>query len=316
MGFKTKEEDQAYHRSYYLKHKEEQSKKARNRYLKNRDKKIAYQRQYNLNNTEKIAAQHKEYYESHKKEVLEKCKEWASNNREKSNEIKTKYRNAHMEQHRAYNREYAKINRPKAMARRKIKRLDPIEAKREKLWDRHKITLKDFNSMLLNQDNKCGICNGPFTNKEPFIPCVDHDHGPSGKIRGLLCRHCNSGMGGFKDDPELLSRAIDWLQGTTVFKKCAKKEIKELKIRPQRKYANKRKFGITLDQFNSMMADQGYECGICGKNIIENVNNIDHDHTSSKIRGVLCAQCNRSIGLLQDNIKIIQNAITWLRKDI
>lgn len=41
--------------------------------------------------------------------------------------------------------------------------------------------------------------------------CLDHDH-TSGEFRGYLCRNCNSGLGRFKDDPNLLIKAATYLQ--------------------------------------------------------------------------------------------------------
>ena len=39
---------------------------------------------------------------------------------------------------------------------------------------------------------------------------IDHDH-TTGKIRGVLCQVCNTGLGKFRDDPELLLRAAEWV---------------------------------------------------------------------------------------------------------
>jgi hypothetical protein len=61
--------------------------------------------------------------------------------------------------------------------------------------------------MILESNNSCPIC------QEPFIktPHVDHDH-ITGKIRSLLCDSCNKGLGFFKDDPQILRDAADYLE--------------------------------------------------------------------------------------------------------
>lgn len=44
---------------------------------------------------------------------------------------------------------------------------------------------------------------------------VDHDH-VTGRVRGILCLHCNAGMGAFRDDPRLIYQAIDYLSSTPI----------------------------------------------------------------------------------------------------
>lgn len=59
-------------------------------------------------------------------------------------------------------------------------------------------------------EGKCRICNAvPYND----ILCVDHDH-ETGEVRGLLCSQCNTGLGMFRDNPELLTRARKYLTGT------------------------------------------------------------------------------------------------------
>ena len=55
----------------------------------------------------------------------------------------------------------------------------------------------------------CDICGDDFSNSKL---CVDHDH-RTGKIRGVLCNHCNTALGLFKDKIVNLSIAINYLNG-------------------------------------------------------------------------------------------------------
>ena len=52
---------------------------------------------------------------------------------------------------------------------------------------------------------ECVICGSD----EPLV--VDHDH-KTGKVRGMLCNHCNRGLGHFRDDPELLEFAAQYVR--------------------------------------------------------------------------------------------------------
>jgi hypothetical protein len=67
-----------------------------------------------------------------------------------------------------------------------------------------------------------------------------------------------------------------------------------------------------------MLKKQNNCCGICKKHISEALLTrksnlcVDHDHKTGKIRGLLCDNCNRGIGLLGDNIDILRNAIGYL----
>lgn len=70
------------------------------------------------------------------------------------------------------------------------------------------ITEDDYNRISLEQNDKCAICRGPPT-REMFA--MDHDHG-TGKMRGLLCTNCNSGIGNLHDSIPLLEAAIAYLK--------------------------------------------------------------------------------------------------------
>lgn len=67
------------------------------------------------------------------------------------------------------------------------------------------ITLTVFESMQQTQNGRCAIC------KQEAAKCVDHNH-KTGKVRALLCRKCNSGLGQFKEDFSILIRAADYIR--------------------------------------------------------------------------------------------------------
>lgn len=73
-------------------------------------------------------------------------------------------------------------------------------------FTRFGISPEQYQEMLTQQDGGCAICH---TLPEERLH-VDHNH-TTGKIRGLLCRHCNTGLGMFKDDPVRLEEALKYL---------------------------------------------------------------------------------------------------------
>lgn len=68
------------------------------------------------------------------------------------------------------------------------------------------ITRQKYWEMVESQDWRCFICK-----EIPKILVPDHCH-TSGNFRGLICSHCNSGLGFFKDNPERLAAAIEYLR--------------------------------------------------------------------------------------------------------
>lgn len=71
------------------------------------------------------------------------------------------------------------------------------------------ITLAEFEEMIRRQDDKCAICEDPLPAGRNSH--LDHNH-QTGKIRGILCAHCNRSLGGFKECPRRLQAAIDYLR--------------------------------------------------------------------------------------------------------
>lgn len=78
------------------------------------------------------------------------------------------------------------------------------------------ITQHDYNALLASQGGVCGICGSDDPSKgragNKFF-CVDHDH-ITGRVRGLLCVPCNTGLGRLGDNVASLERAIAYLRAT------------------------------------------------------------------------------------------------------
>ena len=71
---------------------------------------------------------------------------------------------------------------------------------------------------VMEHDGYCEICGGPPTGRTKRLS-IDHDHA-TGAFRGLLCGHCNTGLGMFKDNPNLLEKAIQYLNRKTLPGEC------------------------------------------------------------------------------------------------
>jgi len=72
------------------------------------------------------------------------------------------------------------------------------------------ITTEEWNTMLEQQDGACAIC-GVTAEEYGKRFSIDHCH-TTGVIRGLLCMHCNTALGHFRDDVESLERAVKYLE--------------------------------------------------------------------------------------------------------
>lgn len=70
-------------------------------------------------------------------------------------------------------------------------------------------TQTHWDAALAIQRQRCAICELPFSSQRP--PCGDHCHSMQ-QPRGILCNHCNAGLGMFRDKPECLRRAASYLE--------------------------------------------------------------------------------------------------------
>ena len=126
-----------------------------------------------------------------------------------TSKVEKKYSEYHLHKGHPHGVSY----RCKECARKNNKKYyDPVRMRSLALKSLYGITLDDDNRMIKIQNNRCAICNGTETiNRHHNNLSVDHCHA-TGKVRGLLCHGCNSGIGSMKDDVKLLEKAIAYLR--------------------------------------------------------------------------------------------------------
>jgi len=93
-----------------------------------------------------------------------------------------------------------------------VQHCDKCGKRRKRAWTLrlYGLTGSEYEELAAYQNWVCAICGKKETSKRGNL-AVDHDH-KTGKVRGLLCHKCNSGLGSFGDSPELLKSAINYLK--------------------------------------------------------------------------------------------------------
>lgn len=162
----------------------------------------AYQRTYYENNRERLLAAQRERgrrnYQENPAYYRAKSKKWAAEHPERMRELRRRYSETNAEAMRVKSRAWYAANTQRASV-----------ANRKSKLRRYGMTLEEFQAMLMRQGGCCLICQ-----EEMDPPVVDHDH-TTGVVRGLLCRPCNAGLGIFRDDYRLLTRATEYLNSSS-----------------------------------------------------------------------------------------------------
>lgn len=100
----------------------------------------------------------------------------------------------------------------KAKVRERNRLPHVISSKRNRnLQVNYGITDSEYQGLLKEQNGCCAIC-GISQSDLSYKLYVDHSH-ETGKVRGLLCKHCNTAIGLFKDKESIMQRAISYLRG-------------------------------------------------------------------------------------------------------
>lgn len=123
-----------------------------------------------------------EHYLANKEKYAAKSRAWREANKQRASENRKRYYEEHKDKELKYSTNY---NRLKKIGLNEI----------------------DYQCLLEKQKAVCAICYQKCTR----ALAADHCHN-TGRVRGLLCNNCNRGLGHFKDNPELLYNAIEYLK--------------------------------------------------------------------------------------------------------
>lgn len=114
----------------------------------------------------------------------------------------------------------------------------------------------------------------------------------------------------------------------TVCKWC-EREIRKLNKKPKekripmtkeearvnsKKHMLKRRYGISIEQYDEMNKRQGGCCAVCKNPPSSRSLHVDHDHETGKVRELLCSNCNAVLGQSKESIKNLKELIKYLEK--
>ena len=142
----------------------------------------------------------------------------AADKKARNRASQARWRAANKEAIWLYQKAYRDKNKARRRAYNQANKEQRLAADRQRKYG---ITAEDYNRMLTEQNHECKICSIKFNDNYNLETKIDYAHSQyldhchtTNKIRGILCPSCNTGLGQFKDNPEILTKAINYLQET------------------------------------------------------------------------------------------------------
>jgi hypothetical protein len=173
-----------------------------------------------------------------------------------------------------------------------------------------------FFSLIVETAGVCALGNG----RSPFDNYVFHFIIPTMTRKHLMCKYC--GKSGDPTNP--IGFVKDKKSKWGVLSECAgcrNKRQKDYHLsRPgyvSTRYRD-RTYGLPDGWYSSMMKTINGKCMICGNAQITKTFSglcVDHDHTSSSIRGLLCSKCNQGLGMFNDRPDLLRYAADYLMRE-
>jgi hypothetical protein len=94
-------------------------------------------------------------------------------------------------------------------------------------------------------------------------------------------------------------------------RKASDPEYAQMKRDAARWARRRAKYDLSQEEYQAMKIQQDGKCAICGETPDHDLR-VDHDHTTTAVRGLLCSNCNAGIGFLRENPGIMRKAIEYL----
>jgi hypothetical protein len=154
----------------------------------------------------------------------------------------------------------------------------------------------------------------PQCNKE--LPLSDFSIDKT-RLSGLscYCRKCKAAyMRRYREENPEKIKEIEKRR----YEKTKDKIIKRGKRYRTKNYADirngryKKKYGITYDEKLEILEKVGYKCAICQDSVTVENSQLDHNHETGDVRGILCINCNLMLGHSKDNADILKRAVQYL----
>lgn len=89
---------------------------------------------------------------------------------------------------------------------------------------------------------------------------------------------------------------------------------KERRHTSDRRSYLQRAYGLTIEQYDAMLAAQQGVCAICLKAPRERYLTVDHNHATGEVRALLCRHCNAGLGLYDESPELLQRAAAYLNR--
>lgn len=120
-----------------------------------------------------------------------------------------------------------------------------------------------------------------------------------------LCRECNT------------EKPLEKMWGTSKNGVKYRTNICNLCKNRQKRY--RKKYRMKISDYDRMLLEQDGKCRVCKRpdNTKSNTSyfDVDHDHSTGKVRGLLCHSCNKALGFFNDNIELLKEAINYLNSN-